>query len=447
MDAVRHRGDGHLGLGQAGPEVLPHLPRHVAMELRDAVRVGGELEGEDGHAEGLARVLGALAAEGEEVLPLDAEVLGPAAEVLLHEVEAEALVARGHGRVGREDVRGPDGLEGLGEGELALRDELARALEAEEGGVPLVHVGHGGIDAEGAEGPDAAHAEEDLLLDAHLLVAAVEGRGDEAVLGAVLLDVRVEEVERGAADLDLPDLGRDEAARQVHGYLDGVTPGVEAAVDGHVVPVVLGVGLLLEAVRVEVLLEVALPVEEAHADEGQAHVARGLHVVAREDAEAARVDGQGDVEAVLHGEVGDLLLVAALVPGLAALVALELPVHFLEGREVGVVLGELVVAFLGDHAEHLGRVLLALEPDVVVQPDEEHDGVEVPGEPQVVRYLLEGREGRRDLRLHGVGDYLHELRLSRAMRARGLIVGVGALKARGARIRAQAGMRRPRGNP
>ena len=69
--------------------------------------------------------------------------------------------------------------------------------------------------------------------------------------------------------------------------------------------VVVGVGVLLVAVGVDRLAEVALAVEQPDADERQGHVARRLHVVAGEDAEAARVDAERLVEAVLGAEVGD----------------------------------------------------------------------------------------------------------------------------------------------
>ena len=59
------------------------------------------------------------------------------------------------------------------------------------------------------------------------------------------------------------------------------------------------------ALAVDRLREVALAVEESHADERQPHVARGLAVIAGEDAEAAGVDRQALVQAELGAEVRD----------------------------------------------------------------------------------------------------------------------------------------------
>src|SRR5207253_7751945 len=56
---------------------------------------------------------------------------------------------------------------------------------------------------------------------------------------------------------------------------------------------------------VESLLEVAAAVEESDPDERDAELSRPFQVVAREDAEPARVDRQTLVDAELHREVGD----------------------------------------------------------------------------------------------------------------------------------------------
>jgi len=63
------------------------------------------------------------------------------------------------------------------------------------------------------------------------------------------------------------------------------------------------VGVLL-AVAVDGLGEIPLPVEQADADEGQAEVGCGLAVIAGENAQAARVDGETLVQAVFGAEVG-----------------------------------------------------------------------------------------------------------------------------------------------
>ena len=136
-----------------------------------------------------------------------AALVGPALEVLLHEVAGEAVDAGRHRRVGGEDGAGPHRLDGLVEGEPVVEDGPPDALEAEEAGVALVGVEDLRLVAELLEGPHAADAEQDLLAEPVLGVAAVEAVGDRAAVVVVLLDVGVEQVERHPADLGPPDAG------------------------------------------------------------------------------------------------------------------------------------------------------------------------------------------------------------------------------------------------
>ena len=93
--------------------------------------------------------------------------------------------------------------------------ELADALDAEEAGVALVGVEHlrgrrtgePGVDAQGT---DATDAEEQLLAEPVLGVAAVQPVGDVAVVLRVLLDVGVEQEQRHA-----PHAGDEDAREQV----------------------------------------------------------------------------------------------------------------------------------------------------------------------------------------------------------------------------------------
>ena len=61
-------------------------------------------------------------------------------------------------------------------GRHAVLDERADALDREEGGVALVHVEDVRVDAERLERADAANAEQQLLADAVLAVAASRAR-------------------------------------------------------------------------------------------------------------------------------------------------------------------------------------------------------------------------------------------------------------------------------
>ena len=88
-------------------------------------------------------------------------------------------------RVRGEDVAGPRGLDGLVEGHVRRAAELADAFQGHERGVSLVHVADRRLDAHRHQGLEAADAQQDLLADPQLAVAAVETAGDHAVAGRV----------------------------------------------------------------------------------------------------------------------------------------------------------------------------------------------------------------------------------------------------------------------
>ena len=270
----------------------------------------------------------------------------------------------------------------------------------------LVHVRAGDLEAERLDGAQAADAEQDLLAEAVELVAAVELAGDAAQLGRVLGDVGVEEDERDAADVDLP---RGEAQRAL-GERDleeeRLAVLAQAARDGEAVHVVLRVALDLPAGGVDLLLEVALAVEEADADERDVEVGRALEVVAGEDAEAAGVDVHGLVQAELHREVGDHAAVrlGVALPVFRGLhLLLELSLDRLHVREERRVRGELLEALLPDVGEQADGVELQLAEERGRDAAEERGGVRVPAPPDVVGEAGEEGEVLGDLRGDGVG--------------------------------------------
>ena len=178
--------------------------------------------------------------------------------------------------------------------------------------------------------------------------------------------------------------------------------------------VVVGVVVLLVAVRVDRLAEVALAVEQPDADERQGHVAGRLHVVAGQDPEATRVDPERLVDAVLGAEVGDgageLVAVPAVEPVARAVghVAIEL------GEDV-VVLGQelLVVEEAGPFrgtADDRDRVAIA-RPGRPVDQAPQVPGSRIPRPAEVVGEASEafetGRQGKACRRDRRDGDGVH----------------------------------------
>ena len=293
------------------------------------------------------------------------------------EVRVEPLVARRDRGVDREHRVATGPRSTRRRAVRPGRDELPRALGEQERGVALVEVPDRGREVELAQRPDAADAEDELLVEAHLAAADVQDVGDRAVRVVVVGDVGVEQQDRHPADLGDPDGGVQVAAGERHADGERLAQPVERPQDRQPRELVVRVRVLLVAVRVDRLAEVALAVHQPHADERQGHVRGGLHVVAGEDAEAAGVDPEALVEAVLGAEVRDraleLVAVAAGEPVVRAVrhVGVELAQDLLVVGHERRVVEELVP---GDRTRQDGDRVAVAGPGAGVDPAEQHAG-------------------------------------------------------------------------
>ena len=280
-------------------------------------------------------------------------------------------------------------------------DHFADALDADEGGVSLVAVIDVVPDAQLAQGADAADAQQDLLLEAVLPVAAVEVVGDLAVLLEVGLEVGVEQVEVRAAHLAFPDARRERAAREGDGDRHPAAGVVAHGRNGQLVEVLRFVGGLLRPLGREPLREVAVAVEQAHGGHRHVLVRSLLEVVAGQDAQTARIDLQRRMESVLHREVGDR---RGLRVGLFVHVVAELRVHGVELREEVRVVLELFEPFDAQLVEEGDRVAVRSGPQGGVDAFEQVAGAGIPAPPEVARQLLEGVQpfGQRLIDHHAV---------------------------------------------
>lgn len=251
-----------------------------------------------------------------------------------------------------------------------------------------------------------------------LAATAVEAVGDLALGGRVGLDVGVEQQQGYAPDLGLPDVrGEGAAAGQRQVDPAGGAVGLAEQGDGELVRVEQRVALLLPAVPVEGLAEVAVPVEEPDADDRDPEVAGGLEVVAGEDAEAAGVLGQRGGDPVLGREVGDGggqrdvgPLPGRLIPARAGQVLPQVVGEVAEPAEEPPVGGERGEPGGRDLPEQPHRVLAGRGPDLRVHGPEEVPGLGVPGPAQVEGQLVQrlelfgqdGADGESADCLHGV---------------------------------------------
>jgi hypothetical protein len=169
------------------------------------------------------------------------------------------------------------------------------------------------------------------------------------------------------------------------------------------------VEVLLPAVLVDQLVDVALVVEEPHADHRHAQVAHALQVVAREDAEPPGVDGQRLVEAELGGEVGHRPgqqgAAVARPPAVATLeVLLEAAVGLVDAGLKLLVLHPARDLLAVDALEEGDRVVVDGAPDDRIDLAEDRPDVRLPRPPEVPRQLAQ-------LRDDAVGKFTHRVLL------------------------------------
>ena len=126
-------------------------------------------------------------------------------------------MSRGDRCMGRKNQARRSHLASLREGEAAFFHQVAHPFQAEESRMAFIHVTNGG--RQGLQGPIAADAQQDLLLEAHFQVAAVQLIGDVAIISTVLLHIGIQEEERHSADAHAPYPGGHCAT--VVGHVDG----------------------------------------------------------------------------------------------------------------------------------------------------------------------------------------------------------------------------------
>ena len=288
--------------------------------------------------------------------------------------DRELVVAGRHRRVRSEDgVRGDDQLRFVEA--AAASHERARALERAKGRVTLVHVPDGGHDAELSQRAHTADAEQQLLIDARVRVGRIQPLRQGAVVGGVLLQIRIKQIERDAADLCLPQVQIYRTAGQVDDDFDRSACVVLHLRNRQLLEIEGVVLRFLPAIFGDALAEIALQIQEADAGKWQAHVAGFLQMVTCQNAQAAGVHRQALVQAEFEGEIGDRAFVwvprlvvlfepgfCALVGGLHAHICVEIGDHAIVECQKTLVARCHTQALAMNLAQQLYRVVIDLLP-------------------------------------------------------------------------------------
>src|SRR5436305_8659603 len=220
----------------------------------------------------------------------------------------------------REDTTLADSRRGFMKADAFGFPHLACQLKREKRRVAFVQVKDVRLDSQTTEQAHTSNAEQHLLHDARLAVAAIKMSRDEAISLFVLFYIRVEQVERNAPYVNAPSLRAHHAFAHQDFDDDGRARLVFDLMNRQHRRISLAVKLFLPAVAFQALAEIAVAIEQADGDERKAKIACGFQVIARKHAKSTRIERQRVVYAVLSAEVCDRILarnlfLSARVPG------------------------------------------------------------------------------------------------------------------------------------
>ena len=288
VDAVGDVSDRDLVLGPVRKERLEDVPAHLPVQAAHAIDRPAPAKGQIGHVEAFGRVVRVLAAEGQQTLDRDPELLlCVTTEVLLDEGGRETVEARGHGRVGREEVPGSRDGQGDFERLPALRHEGPSALENREARMPFVQMADLRVESQRGEAAASRRSRAAAPAETKLGATAIELAGDSSMPGEVRGVIAVQEIELRSSDPHLPGTQPDRIARQGHFQPQPFAVRLTHGRDRQLPRVVVRKEGLLGSVLVDDLTKVALLVEQSNAHHRYAKITVGLELVAGNITETA----------------------------------------------------------------------------------------------------------------------------------------------------------------
>ena len=192
------------------------MPADFPMQATHAIHRPAAADRQIGHVETLRRVVRILAAQGEQVVECDAELLlGITTEVFFDESRSETIEAGGHSRMGGEEVARARDRQRDFEGLPRLFHEAPRAFQHGEGRMSFIQMADLRLDAERGKQSPSADPKHHLLLEAQLRPAPVKLAGNGSVNREVRQVIAVEKVKLHSAHLNLPDAKPDGVTWQV----------------------------------------------------------------------------------------------------------------------------------------------------------------------------------------------------------------------------------------
>ena len=263
MHAVGDVADGNFLFHAPRPEVRPHPPRNMAVQIAHGVRAARELESQHGHAERFVVVLRLDAADAHQLVERDAQLVAQRSEMLFDQVLVEAVVSGGHGRVRGEDRMLGDIAQRGVEGHAVVLHPLAAGFQRGERAMPFVQVINAGRDAQRLRAPGRRPRRPPVPGGCacgcrRRRAGEVNSRSSGLLLGTS----QSKQIQMHAAHAHQPHFGQQLAAAGVDRDGDRLAVDAQGRLHRQVLDLRVEIFFVLPAVDVQMLLEIALIVEQ-----------------------------------------------------------------------------------------------------------------------------------------------------------------------------------------
>ena len=269
-------------------DVFPHGVGGNAVELGHGICFFGEAQRTYGHIEGAT-------AEGFQFFPGEAHI-GPHVHDFLNWM---GFVALDDGRMGRKYDGRANCFEGLLKFHFFFFYFFTEEFETGEKGVSFIEMVKIGVDAELAQGPNAADAQYHFLGDALFTKPAIELSGDPGILASG--HIGVEEINIGIAEfVHFPDFAFYRYTADFYDYGD---PGVHEKIVNIVV-----IGIIRPSIRTDALVGITLFPFDPNSNNRIIVVFGTFEIIAGQDTQATGIGFHRLVEGIFHTEIGNYRL-------------------------------------------------------------------------------------------------------------------------------------------
>src|SRR5208283_2135385 len=291
MDAVGDVSNGNRVFVFPRRETRPHGAGNFAVQRGNCIGAARELQPEHSHAKTFVAIR-MLASQRHETFPGKAEALAQRSEMLFDQIGIEAIVAGGHGSVGRENHFPRYPRHRLIEADAFFHHALPNGFQHGKSAVPFVEVKNPRGDTERFQRAQTAYTQQYFLVHTHAAIAAVQTRSHIAVFGSIAVYIGVEEKQITTADFHAPNFRIDRTMSGVDLHHDGSAIDSYGGFHGQVVDIDFEVLFALPAVAIQALTEISLAIKQAHGNQRDAQIGGALNVIAGQNSKSTGVDGK-----------------------------------------------------------------------------------------------------------------------------------------------------------